>query len=76
MRFSAYGMTSEAASGTASTYYCDGLWFNDSATTYAYRGGDCYDGAVVGAFSSILHNSAGNASWGIGASVSCKPLVA
>ena len=76
MRFSAYGMTGEAASGTSSTYYCDGLWFNDSTTTYASRGGSCHDGADVGAFCSHLAHSAGYTYWYIGASVSCKPLVA
>ena len=76
MRFSAYGMTSEAASGTSSTYYCDGLWFNDSATSYACRGGTCNYGATVGAFYSSLSGSAGATYWDIGASVSCKPLAA
>lgn len=76
MRFTPYGMTPVAASGTSSTYYCDGLWFNDSQTDYAFRGGDCADGALVGAFSCGLSSTATHAGWNVGAAVSCKPLAA
>ena len=76
MRFSEYGMTPVAASGTSSTYYCDGLWFNDSATTYASRGGACNYGVSVGAFYCYLDSAASHAYWALGAAVSCKPLAA
>ncbi len=76
MRFTAYGMTPVGAAGSSSTYYCDGLWFNDGQTDYAYRGGNCDDGASVGAFFCCLNGAPGIASWRIGAAVSCKPLAA
>ncbi len=74
MLFSTLGMTPVAASGSSSTYYCDGLWFADSSTTYAYRGGRCYHGVVVGAFCCSLDSPVSYAAWGLGAAVSCKPL--
>lgn len=76
MRFTPYGMTPVAASGTSSTYYCDGLWFYDGQTDYAFRGGACHDGAFVGAFYCYLADTAPDADWHIGAAVSCKPLAA
>lgn len=76
MRFTPYGMTPVAASGTSSTYYCDGLWFYDGQTDYALRGGFCHDGAVVGAFYCSLTTAATRTSWYFGAAVSCKPLAA
>ena len=76
MRFTPYGMTPVAASGTSSTYYCDGLWFNDSQTDYAIRGGNCGNGADVGAFYCNLSRAAAGTAWSFGAAVSCKPLAA
>lgn len=76
MRFTPYGMTPVAASGTSSTYYCDGLWFNDGQTAYALRSGTYYHGADVGAFSCGLSDAATGTYWAIGAAVSCKPLAA
>lgn len=64
----------EASGATQSTYYCD--YFNISTgTRYALRGGACSHGRSAGAFSVDCYNTAGNASWGIGASPSCKPLL-
>ena len=77
MRFTPYGMTPVAASGTSSTYYCDGLFFNDSQTGYAFRGRDCSSlDADVGAFCCGLYLTAMHTYWTIGAAVSCKPLSA
>jgi len=76
MRFSPYGMAPVAASGSSSTYFCDGLWFNDSQTDYASRGGVCDYGAHVGAFYCYLNYTASGTTWAIGAAVSCKPLAA
>lgn len=76
MRFTPYGMTPVAASGTSSTYYCDGLWFNDGQTDYALRGGACSNGAGVGAFCCSLDDAATAPYWAFGAAVSCKPLAA
>ena len=74
-KFTADGVIPSVASGSASTYYCDGLWFNNSATTFALLGGASADGSKVGAFCVYLSNGVANASWYLGASLSCKPLV-
>lgn len=74
MLFSAQGMMPKTASGSSSTYYCDGLWFNNSQVGYARRGGACNFDASVGAFYCSLYTQASYAFWYVGASVSCKPL--
>ena len=74
MAFNEYGMFPKTISGSATTHYCDGCWFNNSATTYAMFGGCSYDGLPCGALYSSLYYSAGNVSWTIGAAVSYKPL--
>lgn len=73
-KFTEDGMFSDTMSGSASTYYCDATWFNNSAVTFARFGGDSSFGAKVGAFYLILNDAVSYASWYIGASVSCKPL--
>lgn len=72
MKFTASGMYSKVSSGSASTYYCDGQWFNNSATCYALRGGPSDDGAPVGAFCVALSNAAAAAGWARGAAPSYK----
>lgn len=74
MVFTEEGMMPSVASGSSSTYYCDGLWFNTSQVDYAFRGGNCYNDLKVGAFFCALGDLATIAYWGLGASVSCKPL--
>lgn len=74
MEFSALGMLPKNASGSSSTYYCDGLWFNNSGTRYALRGGFCGNDLKVGALCCSLSDGPSYASWSFGASVSCKPL--
>ena len=73
-KFTEDGMFSDTMSGSASTYFCDGTWFNNSAVTFALFGGYSNVGAWVGAFSLSLYNAVSTANWAIGASVSCKPL--
>jgi len=62
------------ASGSASTYYCDGLWFNNSQVDYAVRGGRCTHGSLCGAFCLSLNDAASISFWSIGAAVSFKSL--
>lgn len=62
------------ASGSETTYYADGLWFNNSITAFAFVGGDCNSGSLCGAFCLYLYNLASYAGWNIGAALSCKPL--
>ena len=73
-KFTEDGMFSDTMSGSASTYFCDGTWFNDSGARFALFGGTSLDGAKVGAFSLSLNYLVSGAAWVRGASVSCKPL--
>ena len=66
--------TPTVASGSETTYYADGLWFNNSDTRFALGGGYCGHGARCGAFSLALDVGASYAYWHIGAALSCKPL--
>lgn len=74
MKFASKGMVPQVALGNSATFYCDGLWFNNSITAVALRGGYAYSDARVGVFCVNLDGSASVASWHFGASVSCKPL--
>lgn len=62
------------ASGSATTYYCDGLWFDNSQVDYAAVGGCSAYTSGVGALSSHLSATSSTPSWDIGAAISCKPL--
>ena len=64
----------KVASGSASTYFCDGLWFNASATCLALFGGVSNDSSGAGAFCLHLAGTASIAYWNRGAALSCKPL--
>ena len=68
------GLIPTIVSGSATTYYCDGLWFNNSQVDYAFVGGvsDCTSSA--GALCSSLNSTSSRASLDIGAALSCKPL--
>lgn len=70
-----YGLLPVTASGSETTYECDGLWFNNSQVNYALVGGSCADGFLVGAFCVNLDNLASYSSWHIGAALSYKPTV-
>ena len=65
--------TPTAAAGTATTYYCDGLWTNNRQVDYAFHGGGSGDGLRVGAWSLNLRPAAGLVGWFVGAAPSCKP---
>ena len=62
----------KTASGSSSTYYCDGLWFNNSIVAVAYRGGYCGNGARCGAFCLRVLSAASHADWPLGAALSFK----
>ena len=61
-------------SGSSTTNECDKMWFNNSGTMVALRGGASNNGVGCGFFCSYLNSPASNASWNIGSSVSYKPL--
>lgn len=73
-KFTEDGMFSDTMSGSASTYFCDGTWFNNSEVHFALFGGFSDGGARVGAFFLLLNFAVSAAYWYLGASVSCKPL--
>ena len=74
MKFAEQGMFGKDTSGTSSTYYCDAQWYNNSGSRFALFGGYSGVGAKVGAFCCVLDYPFSNASWGIDAALSCKPL--
>ena len=67
-------LLSNTTSGSASTYYCDYTWVNNSQVDYALRGGASLDGSVCGAFSLFLSDPSWASGWSIGLALSCKPL--
>lgn len=68
------GLIPTIASGSATTYYCDGLWFNNSQVDYARVGGYSGNISLVGALCSNLNAASSDSYWYIGAALSCKPL--
>lgn len=62
------------ASGSETTYYADGLWFNASDTRFAHVGSHCHFGSLCGAFCLNLYDLASYANWSLGTALSCKPL--
>ena len=68
------GLIPTTASGSATTYYTDGLWFNNSQVDYAVVGGSSATGFLVGSLCSHLNSLVSATSWAFGAAVSCKPL--
>ena len=68
----ANGIFPTVASGSATTYFCDGLWWASGG--YAFVGGSYNDGSLVGAFALGLGAAVSSAGASFGASLSCKPL--
>lgn len=72
--FNDNGLIPTTANGSQTTYYCDGLWFNNSLICYVLVGSSSYYGYRVGAFCSDFGTQISYAAWSITASLSCKPL--
>ena len=72
--FNENGLIPTTVSGSQTTYYCDGLWFNNSQIDYALVGGCSNNGFLVGAFYSYLSFAVSIAYWSVAAALSCKPL--
>lgn len=68
------GLIPTIASGSVTTYYCDGLWFNNSQIDYAYVGGNSRSTSFAGALCMCLNDMSSFAHCVIGAAISCKPL--
>lgn len=65
-------MLPSATGGSASTYYCDVLWYTNTSIGYASRGGSSGGGSPVGAFFTAADVGAAATRWNIGAAVSYK----
>lgn len=68
------GLIPTIASGSATTYYCDGLWFNNSQVGYPCVGGSTSTPSSAGALCSYLGFASSHASFNLCAALSCKPL--
>lgn len=68
-----YGYVPKVASGSETTYMCDGLWFNDSQTDYALVGGNWTDAGLCGSRYVNLDYLASTASARIGSRLSYLP---
>ena len=69
-----YGRFNTVMSGSATTYLCDGGWFNNSGTMYPYRGGASSYGALCGVSCFASDIAASHAAWDLGAALSYTPL--
>lgn len=72
----ASGFVPRTASGSATTYLGDGLWFANSGVTYALVGGGWNNGGLCGPRCVNLNNAASNANANIGSrhSINNDPL--
>lgn len=70
------GRIPTVASGSETTYECDGLWFNNTIVAVALFGGNRGDGSLCGLSCWSVINPATHVSAYIVASLSCKPPVA
>lgn len=68
------GLIPTIASGSATTYYCDGLWASNSQVNYANVGGNSSFDSSAGAFCSNVYRTSSFTAFTFGASISCKPL--
>lgn len=68
------GLIPIIARGSATTYYCDKLWFDNSHVDYACVGGGSHSVSVVSALGTNLDIMAPETVDTLGASISCKPL--
>lgn len=66
------GLFSKVSSGQSDKYFCDGQWFNNEQTDYAFRGGGSNSGLPGGAFGVYLHGTPSFANWVVGAALSYK----
>lgn len=60
------------AAGSATTYACDGLWFNNSQADYALVGGRWNGSTLLGASYVHLGNAASHTHTNVGACLSCE----
>lgn len=74
MQVQPWGRVPYQASGSATTYECDGLWYNNGQVDYSLVGGGWGDALLVGPFYVNLNSAASYTGATVGAALSCKPL--
>ena len=74
MNITSKGLTPKTISGSDTTYYGDGVWFDNSQVDYALVGGYWYYASLCGAFCCNVCSAASLANACIGSALSCKPL--
>lgn len=74
MKTEGFGRIPVTASGSSSTFEADGLWYNNSDTTYAFVGGRWNYALQCGPFCANLNNAPSVSDSVRGAALSCKPL--
>lgn len=75
-KFTENGIIPKQASGSSTTKYCDGLWFDNGQVDYARFGGSSNNVVRNGTFYSSLEYSASYTAWGLGVALSCKSPLA
>lgn len=70
------GRIPTVASGSETTYECDGLWFNNTIVAVALFGGDRGYGSKCGLSCWYVGSPAASVGTVVVASLSCKPPVA
>jgi len=73
MLYTPFGMFPKTMSGSSSTYYTDGGWFDNSQVNVGLIGGSLVDESLVGASCIGLDGNVSFAYWNYGVSLSCKP---
>ena len=66
------GLVPSVASGSASTFFCDGLWWANNG--FAVVGGSYDRGALDGLFCLLVRNAVSSSDGSIGGSLSCVHL--
>lgn len=72
--FNENGLIPITVNGSQTTYYCDGLWLDNSQIGYVLVGGNSSNLPRVGALYSALDSPSSKQNWAIDAALSCKPL--
>lgn len=75
MQCNEYGLIPTAASGSATTYYCDGMWSNNNQLDYLFSGA-CANNALSlgGAFTFNVNNAPSYVNWNNGCGLSYQFL--
>lgn len=71
MKCSKFGMIPKLATGSGSTYYCDGYWANNGQLNYLFAGASATDApAIGGAFTFAVNVAPAAADWYYGCGLS------